>query len=181
MQTFSFKKMHLKILSANCLPFCPSLNVLRVYNLFLILLPEKYFILDHSDSYLAIYVHDKMTSSMQTAFSDMFPKCWKYLNFGILSIGTLGTNFSENLKSNSYIFIQENAFENNHLQNGENLARSQCFKIPCLMDSLGHNGFSDGVFLFQMVAGVSGRVVIMTGAKSNLTVRTQILMWVTVK
>ena len=26
--TFSFKKMHLKMLSGNCLPFCPGLNVL---------------------------------------------------------------------------------------------------------------------------------------------------------
>ena len=31
---------------------------------------------------------------------------------GILLIGTLGTNFSEILRRNSYIFIQENSFEN---------------------------------------------------------------------
>ena len=28
-QTFSFKKMHLKMVSAKCRPFCPGLNVLR--------------------------------------------------------------------------------------------------------------------------------------------------------
>ena len=33
-------------------------------------------------------------------------------NAGILLIGILGTSFSENLKRNSYMFSQENAFEN---------------------------------------------------------------------
>ena len=35
-----------------------------------------------------------------------------WTNTGILLIGPLGTNFSEILNRNSYIFIQENVFEN---------------------------------------------------------------------
>ena len=35
-----------------------------------------------------------------------------WTNAGILLIGPLGTNFSENRNRNLYIFIQENAFEN---------------------------------------------------------------------
>ena len=35
-----------------------------------------------------------------------------WTNVGILLIGPLGTNFSEMLIENSYIFIQENPFEN---------------------------------------------------------------------
>ena len=35
-----------------------------------------------------------------------------WTNGGILLIGPLGTNSSENFNRNSYIFIQENAFEN---------------------------------------------------------------------
>ena len=35
-----------------------------------------------------------------------------WTNDGILLIGPLETNFSENFKQNSHIFIQENAFEN---------------------------------------------------------------------
>ena len=44
----------------------------------------------------------------------------------ILSIGTLGINFSENLGGNSYIFIQENAFEMVVCEMAAILSRPQC-------------------------------------------------------
>ena len=46
-------------------------------------------------------------------------------NAGILVIGTLETNFSE-IKRNSYIFIQENAFENVVWKLAAILSRPQC-------------------------------------------------------
>ena len=55
-------------------------------------------------------------------------------NAGILLIGTLGTNVSEILKRNSYIFIQENAFENVVWKMAAILSRPQCVKNwPVLM------------------------------------------------
>ena len=47
-------------------------------------------------------------------------------NAGILLIGPLGTNFDEIFYPNSYIFIQENAFEDVVRKMAAILSRSQC-------------------------------------------------------
>ena len=51
-----------------------------------------------------------------------------WTNAGISLIGTLGTNFSEFFYRNSYIFIQENAFENVVCKMAAILSRPQCVK-----------------------------------------------------
>ena len=51
-----------------------------------------------------------------------------WTNAGILIIRTLGIHFSENLYQNSYIFIQENAFENVVCEIAPILSRPQCVK-----------------------------------------------------
>ena len=49
-----------------------------------------------------------------------------WTNAGILLIQTLGTNFSEIRKQNSYIFIQEKAFENVVCEMVPVLSQPQC-------------------------------------------------------
>ena len=52
-----------------------------------------------------------------------------WTNAGILLIRTLGIHFTWNLKRNSYIFIQENVFENVVWKTAVILSRPQCDKI----------------------------------------------------
>ena len=49
-----------------------------------------------------------------------------WTNAGLLLIWSLGTNFGEIFKQNSYIFIQENAFENVVWEISTILSRPQC-------------------------------------------------------
>ena len=63
-----------------------------------------------------------------------------WTNAEILSIGPLGTNFSENFNRNSNIFIPENTFESVVCETAAILSRPQCVNIPgqllCLWGSL---------------------------------------------
>ena len=62
-----------------------------------------------------------------------------WTNAGILLIWPLGTNFSEkNLKQNSHIFIQENAFENIVCEMAAILSRLECVNSQplCVMARL---------------------------------------------
>ena len=52
-----------------------------------------------------------------------------WANAGILLIWTLGNKLKWNLNQNSYIFIQENAFENVVWRMAAILSRPQCVKI----------------------------------------------------
>ena len=54
-------------------------------------------------------------------------------NAGILLIITRGTNFSETWKRNSYIFIQENPFENVVWKMAVNLSLPQCFNYSSVL------------------------------------------------
>ena len=51
-----------------------------------------------------------------------------WTNAGIVLIGALGTNVSENFDWNLYIFIEENAFENVVCEMASILSRPQCVK-----------------------------------------------------
>ena len=53
-----------------------------------------------------------------------------WANVGIFLIGPLGTNFREFLNRNSYIFIQESAFEIGVYEMAAILSRPQCVKLP---------------------------------------------------
>ena len=52
-----------------------------------------------------------------------------WTNAGVLLNGPLGTNFSEILDCNSYIFIQQNAFENAVYEMVSISSQPQCVKM----------------------------------------------------
>ena len=77
------------------------------------------------------------------------PQAIIWTNAGILLIGPLGTNFSEILKRNSNIFIQENVLENVVCEMASILSRPWCVKYIILrtikkMTSLTHAIFFMG-------------------------------------
>ena len=65
-----------------------------------------------------------------------------WTNAGILLVGPLGTNFSDILIGNSYIFIQENPFENGVWKMASILSWPQCVgkKLSCLRVKLPWHG-----------------------------------------
>ena len=94
-QTFSFTKTPLKISSAKGLPFCPDISVLTHWGQVTHICISKLH-------------HHWLKQWLVTwsAPSHYLNQCWNIFNW------TLRNKFRWNLNQNSYIFIQENAFEN---------------------------------------------------------------------
>ena len=87
---FSFKKMYQKVLFAKCQPFCLGLNVLT-----------------HWEWVTHICVSKLTIIGSDYGLSPGRRQAIIYTNAGILLIGPLGTNFSEVLIWNLYIFIKK--------------------------------------------------------------------------
>ena len=80
----------------------------------------------------------------------LFPGWWQaiiWTNAGILLTGPLEPNFSEILNRNSYIFIQENAFENIIWKMTAILSRSQCVNIS----QPEQNGWNFADYIFESI------------------------------
>ena len=75
-----------------------------------------------------ICVNELTTIGLDNGLSPDRHQAIIWTNAGLLLIGPLGTNFSENLYWNSYIFIQENAFENVVWEMSAILSRPQWVK-----------------------------------------------------
>ena len=93
-ETFSFKKMHLNLLPAKCRPFCSGLNVLMV----LYQWDETPLLRHWFRQWLVAWPAPRHYLNLN--------QCWNIVNW------TLRNKLLWRLNWNSYIFMQENAFEN---------------------------------------------------------------------
>ena len=104
-------KMHLKMSSAKWRPFCIGPHVLT-----------------HWGRVTHICVINLTIIGSDNGLSPGRRQAIIWTNAGILLIGPLGTNFNEVLYQNSYIFIQENPFENAVCEMASILYRPPCVK-----------------------------------------------------
>ena len=92
------------MLSVKWQPFCFILSVFTMRDLLINSLRL-------SEAFIYIYIANLTIIGSDNGMSSGQHQAIIWTNAGILLIEPLGTNFSEILVKNSYIFIQENAFE----------------------------------------------------------------------
>ena len=109
-QTFSLKKMHLKMLSAKWHPFCLGFNMLT-----------------HWGRVTHICVGNQTIIGSDNGLSPGWRQAITWTNVGILLIGPLGTNFSEML-----IEIHTFSFQKIHLKMSSGKRRPFCLGLNVL-------------------------------------------------
>ena len=112
LHTFSFKKMHFKMLSGKCWPFCLGLN----------------HVLTHWGRETHICVGKLTIIASDNGLSPDWRQAIIWTNVGLLSIGPLRTYFSENL-----IKIQQFSLNKKHMKMSSAKWRPSCLGLNVLL------------------------------------------------